>query len=147
MIFLGEAIFHWRSNGPDLLTGAIVTLAVAGLGYFACRHPKGRIAGVVVFGLWVVYVPFVFIGSRIWPDEILISAGGIRGRHNFSPFAVETSDIRSIRGTRDMKGAYALHVFLKSDNTAIGIPVIREKDKDAYKAALRQLCTDADLDW
>jgi hypothetical protein len=147
MTFLGDTIFYWRDSGPNLLIGGIVTLIVAALGYVACRHPKGRIVGIVVFGLWTVYVPFVFIGSKIWPEEVSINPEEIHGRHNFSRFSLEASDIHSIRASRSGKGGYALHVFLKSKSHAVGIPVIWDKDKDTYKTALRKLCPDADLDW
>ncbi|MES2661496.1 MAG: hypothetical protein V4689_22950 [Verrucomicrobiota bacterium] len=147
MTFLGDAIFYWRDSGPNLLIGVIVTFAVAALGYLAYRNPKGRVASIVLFGLWAVYVPFVFIGSMIWPEEVSISADEIQGRHNFSRFSLEASDIRSIQGSRGGKGGYALHVFLKSKNKAVGIPVIWDQDKEAYKSALHKVCPGADLGW
>jgi hypothetical protein len=147
MNLLGDAIFYWRSSGPNLLIGVIATLAVVILGYLACRNPKGRVAGIVLFGAWAVYVPVVFIGSKIWPEEVLISMKEIQGRHNFSRFSLEAADISSIQGSRGGKGGYALHVFLKSKNKAVGIPVIWDHDKEAYKNALHKVCPDADLDW
>lgn len=142
-----EVIFHWRDSGPNLWVGAVVTIAVVALGYLACRNPKGRVAGIVLFGAWAVYVPFVFIGSRIWPEEVSIRMEEIQGRHSFSRFSIETSNIRSIQGTRGGKGGYTLHVSLKSKNMAVGIPVIWDQNKEAYKNALHQVCPDADLDW
>jgi hypothetical protein len=147
MTILGDAIFHWRDSGPNLLIGVIVTFAVAVLGYLACRNPKGRVAGIILFGAWTVYVPFVFVGSKIWPEEVSISMKEMQGCHNFSRFSLEAADIRSIQGSRGGKGGYALHVFLKSKNKAVGIPVIWDQDKEAYKNALRKMCPDADLDW
>ena len=147
MTFLGDVIFYWRDSGPNLLIGVVVTLIVGALGYVTCRNPKGRIAGIVVFGLWTVYVPSVFIGSKIWPEEVSISPEEIHGCHNFSRFSLKASDIHSIRLSRGGKGGYALHVFLKSKSHAVGIPVIWDKDKDAYKTALHNLSPDADLEW
>ena len=147
MTFLGDAIFYWRDSGPSLLLGAIITITVFGMGYLWCRTPKGRVAGIILFGAWAVYVPFVFIGSKIWPEEISISSEEIQGRHNFSRFSIEAADIRSIQGSRGGKGGYALHVFLKSKSNAIAIPVIWDKDKEAYKIALHKLCPEADLGW
>ncbi len=147
MTFLGDAIFYWRDSGPNLLIGIIVTFAVAALGYLACRNPKGRVAGIVLFCLWAVYVPFVFIGSKLWPEEVTVSMKGIKGRHNFSQFSLDVADVQSIRGSRSGKGGYALHVFLKSKNESVGIPVIWDQHKAAYKEALHKVCPEADLDW
>jgi hypothetical protein len=147
MTFLGDAIFYWRDSGPDLLPGVIVTIAVAALGYRACRNPKRRVAGVVLFGLWAVYVPFVFMGSKIWPEEVAVRMNEIQGRHGFSRFSIDVADVQSIRGSRGGKSGHAIHVFLKSKNEAVGIPVIRDQHKAAYKEALRKVCPAADLDW
>lgn len=147
MMLLGDAFFYWRSSGPNLMFGAIVTIAVALLGYLACRNPKGRVVGLVLFGAWALYVPFVFIASKIWPEEISISMKKLEGRHDFSQFSLEANDISSIQGSRGGKGGYGLHVFLKSTNQAIGIPVIWDQNKQAYKDALHRVCPAADLDW
>ena len=147
MTFLGDAIFYWRDSGHNLLLGAIIMISVIGMGYLWCRTPKGRVAGIILFGAWAMYVPFVFIGSKIWPEEVSITSEGIQGRHNFSRFSLEVADIRSIQGSRSGKGGYVLDVFSKSKSNAIGIPVIWGKDKDAYKMALHKLCPEADLDW
>lgn len=147
MTFVGDAMFHWRDGGPNPLVGVVATFAVAVLGYLACRNPKGRVAGIVLFGLWAAYVPFVFIGARIWPEEVSVGMKGIQGRHGFSAFSVDVADVESIRGSRGGKGGYALHVFLKSGKEAVGIPVIWDQHKAAYKEALHRVCPEADLDW
>lgn len=142
-----DVIFHWRESGPNLWMGVVVTIAVVALGYLACRITKSRVAGIVLFGAWAVYVPFVFIGSRIWPEEVSISMKKIQGRHNISRFSIEASEMRSVQGSRTGKGGYSLHVFLRSGNKAVGIPVIWDQNKGAYKNALHQVCPNADLDW
>ena len=147
MTLLSASIFYWRSSGPNILIGIAVTLAVAILGYFACRYPKGRVVCIIIFGAWFIYVPFIFIGSKIWPEEVSISLQEMQGRHNFSQFSIDVADVRSIQGSRGGKGGYALHVFLKSKSKAVGIPVIWGQDKEAYKNALHKVCPDAALDW
>ena len=144
---MSDTLFNWQSSGPNLLVGAIATITVIGMGYLWCRTPKGRVVGIIFFGAWAVYVPFVFIGFKIWPEEVSISSKEIQGRHNFSRFSLQAADILTIQGSRSGKGGYSLHVSLKSKNEAVGIPVIWDKDKDTYKIALRKLCPDADLDW
>jgi hypothetical protein len=147
MLLLGDTLFYWRSSGPNLWVGAIVTLTAIGMGYLWCRTPKGRVAGILLFGAWALYVPFVFIGSKIWPEEVSVSMKVIQGRHSFSQFSLDVADVQSIRGSRSGKGGYALHVFLKSKKKAVGIPVIWDQHKAGYKEALHKVCPDADLDW
>ena len=147
MIFLGNALFYWRSSGPNPLVGVIVTLAIIGLAYLWCRPPKGHVIGMVLFGAWALYAIFVFVGFKIWPDEVSISMEEIHGRNDLSKFSLRSSDIRSIRGTRSPKGGYALHVFLKSTDKGVGIPVIWDHNKESYKNVLHKLCPDAKLDW
>lgn len=148
MLFLGDSIFYWRSSGPNLLVGVIVTVAVAVMGYLFCRSPKGRWAGIVVFGAWLVYVPFVFIGSEIWPEEVSISTDKIHGRLNFTRFSLQVADIRAIKTSGGGgKGGPGLHVFLKSTNNVVGLPGIWDQHKAAYKEALHKAFPEADLDW
>lgn len=149
MILLSNVFFYWRSSGPNLLIGVIATVAVAVIGYLSCRRsPKGRWFGIIFFGAWLVYVPFVFIGSKIWPEEVSISAEEIHGRLNFKRFSFEVADIRAINtSSGGGKGGPGLHVFLKSKNTAVGIPIIWDQNMEAYKNALHKVCPDAVLDW
>ncbi len=146
MTFLGETLFQWRSGGPNLLIGAAATLFVVGLGYLFCRTPKGRVAGIILFGAWAVFIPALFIGLKIWPDEVSVTSEGLHGRNQFSRFSVNAADISSIRGSTSGK-SYSLFVFLKSKNETVGIPVIWDQDKEAYKTALHKLCPTADLNW
>ncbi len=44
------------------------------------------------------------------------------------------------------KDGYALHVHLMSKNMAVGIPVVQDQDKQAYKDALHKVWPNADLD-
>lgn len=147
MMLLGDAFFMWRSSGPNLWIGAIVTMAIIGLGYLWCRTPKGHVVGIILFGAWTLYSVFVFVAFKIWPDEISINSEQMHGRHDLSQFDFKVADIRSVRGSRSPKGGYGLHVFLKSTNKAVGIPVIWDKDKEAYKNALHKVCPDVDFDW
>ncbi len=147
MLMLGDTFFYWRDSGPNLWVGAITTFAIIGLGYLWCRTPKDRIVGIIICGAWAVYVPFVFIGAKIWPEEVSISAKEIKGRHSFSRFSVQVEDVQTIRAWRPAKGGYALHVFLKSKKKAVGIPVISDQHEEAYNNALRKVCHNADLEW
>jgi hypothetical protein len=147
MTFLGETLFQWRSSGPNLLIGAAATLFVVVVGYLFCRTPKGRVAGIILFGAWAVFIPALFIGLKIWPDEVAVTSEGLHGRNQFSRFSVNAADISSIRGSHMGKGGYHLSVTLKSKNESVEIPVIWDQDKEAYKTALHQLSPNADLNW
>lgn len=147
---LGNLSFYWQSSGPNLLVGVIATLAVAVIGYLACRGGSkgGRWVGIIIFGAWIVYVPFVFIASKIWPEEVSINSERIHGRHNFNQFSFDVANIRAITtSSGGGKGGPGLHVFLKSKNNAVGIPVISDEHEEAYKKALYQVYPDAILDW
>jgi len=150
MILLGNVLFYWRSDGPNLLVGLIATVAVAMIGYLSCRRARkgSRWIGITFFGAWLIYVPFVFIASKIWPNEVSINSETIHGHHNFKRFSFDVAHIRAMRtSSGGGKGGPGLHVFLKSKTNAIGIPVISDEHKEAYKNALHQVCPDADLDW
>ena len=142
-----DTIFHWRSNGPNLWIGAIVAMAIIGWGYLWCRTSKGRVVGIAVSSVLALYAVFVFAASKVWPDEVSISMEEIHGRHDLSKFSLNSADIRSIRGSQTQKGGYHLHVFLKSSDRGVEIPVIWDHDKELYQNALHKLCPDAKLDW
>ena len=144
-----EVIFHWRSEGPNLVVGAVVTLAVWALTWLFCSRTAGagRIVGILFFGAWSVFVPCVFVAGKIWPDKIWITPTRMHGRCDFAQFSIAVADIQSIKGSRSGKVGYHLHVFSKSSKQGVGIPIIWGSEKEPYKAVLRSLSSETNLLW
>ncbi len=144
---VGNAIFYWRSDGPNLLLGAILTSVIVAGSLLTFREPKTRWISIILCGAWCLYIPFVFISTKIWPDEVSIGMTEMHGRHNLSRFALDAADIRTMQVSSGGKGGSSLHVFLNSTKEGVGIPVIWDKNKADYKNALHKFCPSAQLDW
>jgi len=54
-----------------------------------------------------------------------------------------------VETSRSQKGGYFLHAIIRSSNDGVGLPIIDDRQKDPYKAALRSICPEGQawLDW
>ena len=146
MISPGETIFYWKSDGPSLVGLTVATLVVTGMLYLAFRGTKELVIRILV-SAFAVLISSLIIGGMIWPDEVSISMKEIKGRNNLLRFSIDTSDISSIEAYRGQKNGPALYAVLKSQKQGVGIPVISDQHKAAYKDALHKVCPDAKLSW
>ncbi|MEO5912755.1 MAG: hypothetical protein ABIS50_00870 [Luteolibacter sp.] len=134
----GPLPFYWRDAGPNPLTGTVIVGVLLLATVFLRRALRIAWPLIVLNGAWIVFVIGLFLGKRLWPDELRIEESGLRGRCDFSAFEIRAAEVRGMKFTRLSKGGASVHVFLDSRQQAVRIPIVHDGQEKAYQDALAE---------